>query len=939
MRAALERSLFGDADPVTIGRFAITGRLGSGGMGTVFSADDPDLDRKVAVKVLRSRQASGDGNTAAARLLREAKTMARLNHPNVITVHEVGMFEGRVFVAMEFVDAGTLADWMERHPVGTPKRLEGALDLAMQAARGLVAAHEAGVVHRDLKPANMLVDSRGRLRIADFGLASLDTAVGTSDTPSWPEGHGDTEEELTATGELVGTPAYMAPEQMRGETSLASDQFSFCASFFEAVYGVAAFGGRTLAARLDHIERGAITEPPTGRQPAWVWSLLVKGLAADPRDRHPDVASILRELEARQRPRRRAIGYAALAVAALGSGVVVYVAQPEARCGDGEARLAEAWSPQRRATVEASLHGSGLPFAESMAQRVVAATDAYANTWVGTYEDACTATWDRGEQSEQLLDLRMACLDRSRAALGRVTDTLASGDAEAQRKAVELVESLPELLTCSDAAMLQRTASGRSPAQTEAMQRARLLFDEGDLALDLGRFEDAQNAYARAREAVGDVDLPSTLSLVESKLAQLRLQQGKFDASAKHADEALRLASAGLDGDAAAIAHLQKSRTDLKAEDPDAVRLQLDLAEASLRRGDSPRVREAQLALLRGDLATVLGDVDTALREFDHAGALFEKISGPEAHGLSLVRSSKALALANAGRQDEALELYLATADGIARTYGEAHPARANALSGAASVHLLRGETEEALALHLQAYALLETDPGYKPQQRARICLMIADEYGRVAKFDAALEWLERAESLFVEIFGADHPNTALVNFSRASLKLDQMGDFEGAAEDWRAVIEGWKGVETRKHDAAIARLNLAISESRAGQHERAVASASQARAELSTFVDPDGQQMIGYLSSFGDVYRLAGDRAKAREAYEKAITISDAHGGGGFLIDEARFGLAQVLVEDGERERAAALAETARANFVRDGDGKQGVLNDLDAWKAGKLP
>ena len=933
LQGALEHKLFErEPDALRIGRFLVIDRLGAGGMGRVYRAYDPDLDRRVAVKVLLTAKREDD--KATARLLREARTMAQLNHPNVVTVFEAGMFEGNVFVAMEYVDGGTLEEWMHEQEVGTASRREGAIELAVQAARGLAAAHEAGVVHRDLKPANMLIDATGRLRIADFGLASSRAGA----TPDYADRRA-TEERLTETGGVMGTPAYMAPEQQRGLADERSDQFSYCVSFFEAVYGVTPYAGRTLMARLESIERGDVQEPEIGREPMWLWRSLLRGLSPEPDDRFAEVASLLAVLESNRRPRRRGT------IALVGMGVVAAVAAAfyagqgdTQRCGDVQERLGDAWSESRRAAVEAALERSELPYSASMAGRVLAVLDRYAESWSEGYAEACSATWIRGEQSERTLDLRMQCLDRGRAALGFVGETLAAGDDDALRQAVSLGEKLPDLAACADRETLQRRSEGRTLEQITAAAAASTKLDKGLVLRDIGRFEESDALLVAVREDGEAHALPELVSRAEAHLSQLRADQARFDESIEHADAGLRAAQASRDGDVAAVAHLSKARVELNRKDVDATRFHLDLAEAAIERGDSPPERPGQVAFMRGDVAGIVGDADEAVRQIDRAFEIFAESRGPNSADIGSILYTKGRALAVAGRQNEALEVFLQSAAIVAEAYGDQHPGQAPGLSGAGSVHLILGEPEKALELDRRGYDLLAADPGYRPQLRAQATLRIADEHNRLGRQDEALEWLDRAERVFNDVMGPDDPMTVYVEFSRGSILLDSRRDYEGAAASFRNVIARWDGLEAQQSDTFIARLNLAIALSRAQKHDEAVTSATEALAAAATTIDPDGQQMIGYLSSFGDIYRLAGKRQEAKQAYSRAVEISDKHGGGGYLIDEAKFGLARILLQEGERARAKELAAVARANFEAGGPAKRGMLKELDAWEKASL-
>jgi DNA-binding CsgD family transcriptional regulator len=291
----IREQMFGTGEPLMIGRFALVSLLGRGAHGSVYLATDSALGRRVALKLLGARE---DATGARTRLEREAHALARLNHPNVLTIHDVGVADERVFIAMEYVEDGTLARWCGQHPPGTRERFAVVHELAIGIARGLVAAHDAGIVHRDVKPANILVGADGRPRLADFGLARAmaGDSIGAL-APSFPrKQHVDVT--VTRTGDLLGTPAYMAPEQFGGHVDMRSDQFSFCTTLWEVSYGIRPVSGN---------EPGAPWSPAGRREiPAWWREVLLRGLARDPDRRWPSMAELLGELE-RRRDRNRTI--------------------------------------------------------------------------------------------------------------------------------------------------------------------------------------------------------------------------------------------------------------------------------------------------------------------------------------------------------------------------------------------------------------------------------------------------------------------------------------------------------------------------------------------------------------------------------------------------------------------------------------------------------
>jgi WD40 repeat protein len=344
-----------DDEPARIGRFVVIKRIGEGGMGMVYAAYDDALDRKVAVKLLHPR-GGGAGSDARARLVREAQALARLSHPSVIHVYEVDTWEDQVYVAMEFVDGGTLAQWQRQEGRGWREVLEA----YVAAGRGLAAAHAAGIVHRDFKAANVLVRRDGAVRVVDFGLARQELEVGAATSGGRPQeletstpgmalvmGEGaisgrsgrTTGSEavsggspsvpevvsgalLTRTGVIMGTPAYMAPEQHLGQRADArSDQFSYCVSLYEALYGFRPFAGEQLAALRRNVLAGRMEQPPRYTDiPPRILRALQRGLQVDPLDRYPSMEALLDELvrDPRVALQRAGWGLAAL----LGVGLV-----------------------------------------------------------------------------------------------------------------------------------------------------------------------------------------------------------------------------------------------------------------------------------------------------------------------------------------------------------------------------------------------------------------------------------------------------------------------------------------------------------------------------------------------------------------------------------------------------------------------------------------
>ncbi|MBX7083196.1 MAG: protein kinase [Nannocystaceae bacterium] len=309
-----------DAVPDRIGRYRVLECIGHGGMGVVYAAHDDELDRTVALKVLRRELAPG--SRGRQRLLREAQAAAKLAHPNVVHVYEVGQAHDQVFMAMELVRGPTLRAWREQRERGW----QDVVAIYLQAGEGLVAAHAEGLVHRDFKPDNVLVDRDGRPQIVDFGLARAGNDGNDTGPVRASDSHAKLPElDVTRTGTIVGTPAYMPPEQLaRAEPSARGDQFSFCASLFEALYGRRPFAGSTYSEIEHSLTRGSPIAPPRRAEiPRAVHDAVMRGLSRDPGDRFGSMCELLDALRTASSPRSRGrFGFAAVATLALAAAAV-----------------------------------------------------------------------------------------------------------------------------------------------------------------------------------------------------------------------------------------------------------------------------------------------------------------------------------------------------------------------------------------------------------------------------------------------------------------------------------------------------------------------------------------------------------------------------------------------------------------------------------------
>ncbi len=455
----------------TLGRYVVLDPLGRGAMGSVHAAYDPELVRRVALKVLRPSAVARQGHEAARqRLLREAQALARLAHPNVVRVFDVGVDGGRVFLAMELVEGQSLRRWLE-----VPRDWREVAQVLEQAGRGLAAAHALGLVHRDFKPDNVLMAEDGRVRVGDFGLVRRIDAP-EAETALHPSAESVGDGLLrTGAGEVLGTPAYMAPEQHAGEEAgPRSDQYAFCVTLFEALYGRRPFADDDARALIEAKLRGTGIEAgpqgAVGRVPAPLRALLRRGLSPTPADRFAAMEPLLDAL-ARVRAgvgaRRGAAAVGAVMLGALG---VAWIGggEPAAPCAGAGTGASTNWSEASREAVQRRV-GQHLP--EDEVARTLGGLDRWVQAWSEADRDACEDTWIRGEQSPARLAARTDCLQGQWAELEETVALLELADRHTAVHAAGLVGGLPGPESCTREPGRGRARAG-DHARAEATRRS-----------------------------------------------------------------------------------------------------------------------------------------------------------------------------------------------------------------------------------------------------------------------------------------------------------------------------------------------------------------------------------------------------------------------------------------------------------------------------------
>ena len=861
-----------EVPPVSqVGRYLLLKRLGQGGMGVVYSAYDPDLDRKVALKLLHS-----DGQTASeearSRLLREAQAMARVSHPNVIPIFDVGVWGDQVFLAMELADGGTLSSWLE-----TQRSWREVLEHFLAAGRGLLAAHEAGLVHRDFKPANVLLSRAGRVYVTDFGLArqlgapSQDEPLPEEVQQLMPERR-MLETTLTQDGLVMGTPNYMPPEQYRGaELDARSDQFSFCVSLFYGLYRKRAFetarmrafaaSGQVpmdqertepLDAAQAPLKRSApptdiIQEPPRdSKVPAWVRQALMRGLALEPGARFGSMRELLAALSQERRLAKRKRWVAAAATVGVGLAVVGGAVYRQSQvCAGAESLMAEVWEPAAKQKLETAFLATKRPIAQETASRVSQVLEGYAAAWTRQRTQACEATRVHGVQPEELLTRRVGCLERRREDMRALVGLLGQADAALVEKALDAAHALPALEECADVESLseqQRLPS--DPGKRAEISRLEVRLAEVKALVDAGRYEAGLD---KARELEAPVLATGHLPLV----AELRFHLGWLQEQLGESPEAARLLSQAIyDAEAGRADRLKASILNklLFVEDGqqhfDQAAGWGGLAEATLRRLGGEPVLESDLLVNRANLAVSQEHFAEARTLLERARALQEKALAP------------------------------------------GHPKRARTTFLLGRVMLGLKEHPRALELLEESLKQTEASVGALHPDMARRHLMLSWTLRETGDFTRALKHARAAAHVREATFGKGSP--------QAAEALDEVG---------------------------MCLLGLKQYEEALKVYEEALAAKRQA-------LPADDEQLQYSYDGVGQALLGLGKAREALEPLKQAVSFASAPAD---VLAESGFALARALWVSDQKPEARGEAARARERFTQAGLAPR--VSEVDSW------
>lgn len=894
-------------------------------MGVVYSAFDPKLDRRVAIKMLLRRP--GDDAEGMARLTREAQAMARLAHPNVVTIHDVSDRDGVVFLAMEFIEGATIRAWAE----ASPRSWREIVGIFAAAGRGLAAAHGAGLVHRDFKPENVMVADDGRVLVMDFGLARVagpDRDVSASDLH-------EERADLTVTGSLLGTPAYMSPEQFdNGSVDAPSDQFSFCVSLHELLFGERPFKATSILELAACVRAGRIIEPAKrGDVPRWLSALLERGMSVEPSDRFSSMGALLDTLDRGLRP-NRTVYLAAGGVLAAGATAAAFgftVTADSRACKRGEDKIEDVWNAGRNEQIGEAYAALETPFAAEVWTQSAPLVDAFAKSWADGYYEACVATNVDGGQSEERLDARMDCLAAQRTHLETLLQTFETPDFDVAQRTHSAVSGLPRPGACADPSKISNALDDTLPrdtrtAATEAGART-------DALLSAGRYDEALDAAKIGLARLPDegvyplrAGLLQRRASAERRLGDLRLSEATLRdalAEAGRAHDNRAVAATGLD-----LIFLTGVEGDRAAEAEGMA----DIVEATVDSSGAEPDLILKLYDMRAILARNAAEWDRAL---EHHGKALTLVAGPEfgAADRSVIHGSHGKTLMEMDRFAPAREEFERAYEYAVEAFGPDHPIAATDLSDIGRVCRRMGDHECGMkyfqeALDIRARALGRNHPLY-----ADAVYNFGLYQAEQMQLDDGESATNRAIEIWREVHGEQSSRVAigysqLANIAHSRGDNDKAEQLHARSLDIRIALhgEGHPSLTLPMGNRANALVDLE-------RYAEAIQLYDETMAIQEASLVPDhldvAYTLIGKCNAL-----VATDRAaEAVPLAQRALDIRLKGSIDPYVVAVARFALARASWPANRESAAREEAKTAFVECHRSTNGDPKLCRQIEEW------
>ena len=704
-----------------VGRYVIVEHIGSGGMGDVFKAYDPELDRKIALKLVHSELMDDSGSSAKARLMREAQAMAKLSHPNVVAVHDVQTVDDDVAIAMEFIDGVTLKEWLKEKK----RNWSELADVFVQAGEGLQAAHEKGLIHRDFKPENVLIRKDGRVFVSDFGLVarrgdgqkSLESGF-IRKQRSRNKKLLDTE--LTRSGALLGTPFYMSPEQYGGEFSVDSktDQFSFCIVLFESLYGKRPFEGRSLEElKQKTISADSVILPRERHVPSWLRSVLLRGLSKDPSDRFDSMKEIVSVLKDCSSTNRRRLIYTVSATLLVVLGIILllqFYKKQDYQCSKFKHELSDLWNPTKQKEVKNSFLNSKVDGAENNYKAVLRKLSNYSEKWANSLVEACRDTHERRLYSPEVLDLRVACLQDLKASFSILVHNLTGSiDQSTVRKAINAIDNISTINKCSNISQLKAldrmNTEPDSPNSKEMLTTLRNNIREIKIMYDLGNLTDGKSLTERVIRLSSKHLHPWIITDAYHWRAMFLEVEGKYAEAIEALVESARLA--GITGNMRYFLNAIRVQAWIMSvrnkKHSDALALLEYVDERVI---GSPLVSSLdwkKIQVTKAIIQTEIGNFSEAAKNLRNAVKAFEAEYGVNNFNTAKLYHNLGYVLSKQGLYEESLTYFKKAKDATAKSQSEDHFFVGNEIVAIGSIYRQMGNFDTAVAMLKEGYKIL----------------------------------------------------------------------------------------------------------------------------------------------------------------------------------------------------------------------------------------